>query len=275
MGIRMWHQSTGEFTSEDNVWYQQLLSRRAAVATLPDTEVVLHGVAQGTWPKGAAAGGDYEVYECLYSKMFLEAQCARNVVEAEDTGYDAFVYSCFEDPGLHEGRSMVDIPVVGILETSILIASTMGMSIALIGTGDAQTYNIAKVAHKNRLLNDRIVCVEAMELLAPGLIDGEKDGGAAAVAAFTETARVAIAKGADVLIPAEGIVNVLLADVGLTHVDGVPVVDSWSAVLNFAEMLVRMRRTTGYGVSRKIEYARAGRAAARHVAVASSSVLAR
>jgi allantoin racemase len=268
MSIRLWHQSTTELQSAP---YRDILLRRARQLVSPGTVVDLHGVAPGTWPAGDAKRG---VYECPYTNMMIQVQCARNVIEAEDTGYDAFVYTCFEDPGLREGRSMVDIPVVGMLETSVLVGTTMGRTLALIGTTPSQADRVGNVARQNNL-DERVVFVGGTEPLGPGLIDGGNDGGKRATAEFERVARLAIAAGADVLIPAEGIINVLLADLGVKDVDGFPVVDSWSAVLGYAEMAVRLHRKTGQTPSRKLHYGKVDRQVAKHIAQHTATAIAR
>jgi hypothetical protein len=60
-----------------------------------------------------------------------------------------------------------------------------------------------------------------------------------------------IADGADVLIPGEAVLCVLLASQGVSRVDDVPVVDALAATVKMAEALVDLRRITGLEVSRK------------------------
>lgn len=267
MSIRLWHQSSTELQSQA---YREILLRRAASLASEGTSVDLHGVAPGTWPVGDARRG---VYECPYTNLMIQAQCARNIIAAEDAGYDAFVYTCFEDPGLRAGRSMVDIPVVGILETSILVGSTLGRSLALIGTSPSQADRVGNIAYETRL-DGRVVCVIGTDPLGPGVIDGADDGGKRAMSEFERVARLAIAQGADVLVPAEGVINVLLADLGIKDVDGYPVVDSWAAVLRFAEMAVALHRTTGRVPSRRLHYGKVDREVAHHIAERTAAVLA-
>jgi Asp/Glu/hydantoin racemase len=62
---------------------------------------------------------------------------------------------------------------------------------------------------------------------------------------FRTAARGLIAQGADVVIPGEAPLCVLLAAHGVSEVDGVPVLDSLSAWIKSAEMLVDLRRQSG------------------------------
>jgi len=62
---------------------------------------------------------------------------------------------------------------------------------------------------------------------------------------FEAAARQMIAGGAEVIIPGEAPLNVMLARNGISEVDGVPVVDSLGAWIKQAETLVDLRRTSG------------------------------
>jgi allantoin racemase len=50
----------------------------------------------------------------------------RNAVEAERQGYAAMAITHFQDAGLMEVKSVVDIPVLGLGETTLFHACTLG-----------------------------------------------------------------------------------------------------------------------------------------------------
>ena len=54
------------------------------------------------------------------------AQIIRHAIEAERSGYDAFVIGHFQEPGLLEIRGAVDFPVVALGEAMLFAACTMG-----------------------------------------------------------------------------------------------------------------------------------------------------
>ena len=68
---------------------------------------------------------------------------------------------------------------------------------------------------------------------------------------FTTAARALIRDGADVIIPGEAPLNVLLAMNGVNRVDDCPVLDSIAATIKMAESMVDLRRATGLMPSRK------------------------
>jgi Asp/Glu/hydantoin racemase len=67
---------------------------------------------------------------------------------------------------------------------------------------------------------------------------------------FKTSARALIAKGADVIVPGEMPLNILLASNGINRVDDVPIVDGLAVTLKMAEMLVDLRRSVGLAQSR-------------------------
>ena len=86
-----------------------------------------------------------------------------SVIGAELEGYDAVAIGNILDPALREARSMVDIPVLGLGETSMLTACMMGSSFALVGVnpyfGGRFEENVAKYG-----LRERLASIECMGL---------------------------------------------------------------------------------------------------------------
>jgi allantoin racemase len=68
---------------------------------------------------------------------------------------------------------------------------------------------------------------------------------------FRAAARELLTQGADVIIPGEAPLCVLLAAHGVSDVDGAPVLDSLSAWVKSAEMLVDLRAQSGIRGSRR------------------------
>ena len=52
-------------------------------------------------------------------------------MNAERNGYDAFIIGCYLDTGLQRARSLVDIPALGVTETSMLVACTLGRKFSM------------------------------------------------------------------------------------------------------------------------------------------------
>jgi allantoin racemase len=76
------------------------------------------------------------------------------------------------------------------------------------------------------------------------------------IQSFTATAREAIKEGADVIIPAEGVLSELLYSNKVATIDSVPVMDSFGVTWAYAAMMVHLRSKTGLSVSRRGDYQR-------------------
>jgi hypothetical protein len=103
----------------------------------------------------------------------------------------------------------------------------------------------------------RVVAVDAMD---PPIDEFELDAAFAGspefVARFSAQAQTLIARGADVIIPAEGVLNTVLVRNDVRRIGDTPVLDSYGSLLGMAEMLVRLRRRSGLSTGRGGAYAR-------------------
>jgi Asp/Glu/hydantoin racemase len=107
-------------------------------------------------------------------------------------------------------------------------------------------------------LAGRMVSVEMLTVERPGTFDIALQDEAtrdAIVAQFTETAKRALDKGAEVLIPAGGSLMAVLLQAGVQDIDGAPVLNGITALVKTAEMAVQMKALTGTFTSKRLTYA--------------------
>jgi allantoin racemase len=249
--MRIWHQS---FTDLERLPdYAGMLAELGRRVCSTGIVIDLYGVRSDTYSERVAPvdiGGYRWVLE------MIQFQIVENCVRAEREGYDAVAISCFADPGLELVRSLVDIPVVNSLETALLVSSTIGRRRGLLTLDDSMVRMIERLL-ADYGFRERLVGIDHLH---PPLIEFDLDkgfsGSAELVERFRASAHRLIAEGADVLIPAEGVLNTLMVRNALEEVDGVPVLDSYGAVLAMTEMLVHLKNRTGLGVSRSGAYSR-------------------
>ncbi|MET8352580.1 aspartate/glutamate racemase family protein [Micromonospora sp. NPDC005206] len=268
MTIRIWHQS---FTDVEQLpSYVAMLQHHAGRVCSADTELVVHGVRAGSYPPGM---NPIEATRYPWSNHVLATQIAHNAAQAEAEGYDAVVVSCFFDPGLREARSLVDIPVISMAETSLLLGTSVGGRFGLIGLERAQSFALRELATAYGAL-DRVVATVPLD---PAITEAELEEmfscGGDLLDRVQRAARVAIDAGADVIIPAEGMLNTSLVRRGVTEIDGVPVLDSYGLGLAYAEALVGLQRSVGLKVSHAGAYGRPTNAHAAHFAAVTGAVL--
>lgn len=243
MGIRIWHQS---FTVlQDLPAYAAALRAHFSKIARPDTEIVLHGMHPGTYQTNYP-GDDirYAYFQSLHAHQFVLAGLA-----AQGEGYDAYAVSTLPDPALGEIRSLLDIPVVGYGESAMLTACTVGRKFGVLvfieQLAPLIEENVRRYGLRERFAGARHVGFRFGDVLKafeqPQALIGQ----------FREAARALLRDGADVIIPGEAPLCVLLARNGVSGVDGAAVLDALGAWVKMAEALVDLRRASGLAASRR------------------------
>jgi Asp/Glu/hydantoin racemase len=176
----------------------------------------------------------------------------RNAVEAEKQGYAAMVITHFQDAGLAEVKSVVDIPVIGLGETTLAHALTLGRKLGLV------TINPVFVPwHEDQVirygLQQRVVGVRAVPATVKDFIDAfaTKDAFEKLRPLWERECRILLDAGADVIVPAGGLPMMLF---GGSEMDGAPVVNGVTLVAKTAEMAIRLRPHGMFKVSRRSNY---------------------
>lgn len=242
--MRIWYQSYVDH--ENGAAYWDALGAHLDEIVGADAEVEIHGIT----PHDS------------YAHPLVEFRCARemicNAVRAEREGYDAFVVGHFQDAGLYEARSAVDIPVVGLGEASMLHACQLGQRSGIVTINPRYIpwfhHQIAKYGLRERVTGVHALTFQPGQILsAIGNADRLED----VRALFEAQARPLVAGGADVLIPGGGIPMLLFSRLRGHVVDGAPVLNGIPVAVMAAQTMVRLRRLTGQGVSRVGDYAKA------------------
>ena len=241
--MRIWWQSFVD-RSQNEPYFDRLAAYLAQIAD-PGTEVEVAGLS----PPDRGFG------------RLTELRCAvlavDNALEAAAQGYDAFTFGHFQDAGLYEARSDVDIPVVGLGEASLHWAAQLGRHLALVTIDPVfERYHLEQAERYG--LGGRVRHVVALGLtvedFAPAFAE---DVGATARLAerFADAVRPAVDDGADVVVPAGALSALLLADERGLTVGHAPVVNSVAVALKLTEVAVKLRELSGLGPSRGPSFA--------------------
>lgn len=243
MPTRIWHQS---FTVLGHLpAYEAAIQAHMKKVARPDTEVVLHGMHPDTY---ATEYPGHDIKHCYLH--FLHAnQFVLNGLAAQKQGFDAYAISTLPDPALNETRSVLDIPVVGYGEASMhlscLLGRRFGILVFISDLIPLLMQNVERYGLADRMAGIRHVGFNFDDVL-PRFDDPDP-----IIERFQEAARRMIADGADVIIPGEAVLGVLLASNGISRVDDVPLLDGLAATVKMAELLVDLRRHAGVEVSRR------------------------
>ena len=175
----------------------------------------------------------------------------RNAVEAEKQGYSAMAITHFQDAGLAEVKSVVDIPVLGLGETSLFHACTLGRKLGLV------TINPVFIPwHEDQVirygLQQRVVGVRAVKATVKDFIDAfaSQEAFERLRPLWERECRVLLDAGADVIVPAGGLPMMLFSG----ELDGAPVVNGVTLIAKSAEMAIKLRKHGMWKVSRRSNF---------------------
>jgi Asp/Glu/hydantoin racemase len=177
----------------------------------------------------------------------------RNAVEAEKQGYAAMAITHFQDAGLMEVKSVVDIPVLGLGETTLFHACTLGRKLGLV------TINPVFVPwHEEQVirygLQQRVVGVRAVEATVKEFIDAfaSEQAFKKLQPLWEKECRRLLDAGADVIVPAGGLPMMLFSG----ELDGAPVVNGITVIAKSAELAIKLRQHGSGKVSRRSNFVR-------------------
>jgi allantoin racemase len=85
------------------------------------------GVTVEAWQRG-----DKSALESVYDEYMEVPAQLQAIAEAEASGFDAVIIGCFGDPGVEAAREIASIPIIGLGETSLTIASMLGTSFGVL-----------------------------------------------------------------------------------------------------------------------------------------------
>jgi allantoin racemase len=201
------------------------------------TTIEIHGIT-----KRGGIGDQYRYLEFIEAQEVLE-----NVERATREGFDAFLIGNIGDPGLQEAREITSIPVLGLCETSCHVASMMGGNFALV-TGNEKhaariVENVVRYGLRDRLHGVRSLTLTRLLDLDQGFSDPASR--ARMVREFREAAQSVSAEGAEVIIPAIGVLMTLLGEENVHAAGKSPVLNGVAAIVKMGEAAVRMRALMG------------------------------
>ena len=245
--MKLWYQSM----SRQQAWgeYSAALKRILDSVRDPGTGIDVHGITKlgGTTPQ-------FHYLDYLETGEVLE-----NVQTAVRQGYDAFLIGNIGDPGLQAAREIATMPVLALGETSVHLACMMGRAFSLVTINDKFTQRIvdnigryglaSRLAAVNRMQFERLLHMDA----------GFRDARVRKeiLRQFMKAADANIDAGAEVIVPAGGVVMALLADAGVHEAGrGTPILNGITALVKTAEAVVRLNRIMGGRfTSKRLHYA--------------------
>lgn len=186
----------------------------------------------------------------LISSTFLgmlnDAHVVGDILRAQAQGYDAAIIGCHWDPGLYAAREAATIPVAGPLESSAMVAQTLGRRFAVLTVHEGY---VPMMERSLRIYGceSRAIALRPIRrfgMTYENLIESLEGKSSTFLDEFTKTAKECIADGADVIIAGGQLFGPIFQKYKYFEIPGtgVPVVEVSACGLRMAETLVALRR---------------------------------
>jgi allantoin racemase len=200
---------------------------------------------------------DYNTYR--YNNLKCANGAVEHVVAAEEEGYDGVVLSCQAEPGIHDMRSVVDIPVVGTMEASCQLATSMGRRFSVVVT-DRIAAEYERDVIESHGYDDRLASFRWIGIHACDLYPKKTDPKVVQERSIDRAQKAITDDHAEVLISGCTVISAILTSTAgdlLEREIEVPIVDAMDAGLKVCEMMVDLQQKAGYkAVSRIGRYRR-------------------
>jgi len=244
--MRIWVQVFSSRNRNPN--FHEALEAHLRSVVESGTEVEVRGTKKG------GLGEQFRFFQAIDTPDIME-----NIVECRsakgEQRYDAFVTLNSTDPALYEAREVLDIPVLGFLETTALAACAMGRKFSLITPNPKFSISYTQKIELYGL-EKRLASIESMNVPhLPDYRNAFMDTAAheRVMSEFDAAARRAVAAGAEVIIPC-GSHAVLQSRRALREIEGALIMDGLTVLIKQAETAVKLQALMGTVVSRKLLY---------------------
>lgn len=217
--------------------YEQALARHFQKVARPGTVVDVHGIDISPVGKDRYRASQHLVLTAML----------RSALRAADEGYDALAISNTIDPGYHEFREVIDLPVVFITESAIHLACLLAPTFAFVAHNAAMLRRVGELASRYGVAG-RMTEGASLEWTYDDfarMYERPEDY----LRRFRSEAAEVVARGAETLLVVGNAVNMFLVEHDLKSVEGVPVLDACGAMIKVAETMVDLQHL-GIGRSR-------------------------
>jgi Asp/Glu/hydantoin racemase len=249
MSMRIWYQSMTPLAHLHN--YGDALRDCAKRVCSPGVEVSFNGMSEPLYHNRTPA----DVLKYPYAKLVAQLEAIDFCRKAEADGFDAVILGSFSEPFLPEMRSVLTIPVVSLAEASLVTSCSLAEQFALVTLAPPNVKRLRALVRRHGM-EGRVSGVYALSnSVNEADLDAALQSPKTVAEDFRAVAEHAVEAGADVVVPAEGVLNLIVHRSGIRTVSRATILDSVATSLLHAEFLVTLKRRLGTGVGRRWGYA--------------------
>lgn len=247
--MKIWWQSSTPIHRLDD--YRNTLTKNLNDLKRPDVEIHINGVDDGSM--------DLHSNAVVAVNNFGAGGVLNKIMQADEQGYDAVAIGCFLDPAMQEAREVVSIPVIGLGETTMLMACMYGYKFSGIAFHEKQAQYYDRKAFEYGLAARHIpfgnLGIDFTQVQSAFTNPKEMTEN------FLNESRRLAAEGAEVILAACATVNAIIRRENITEVDGALIMDCNAVLLKTAEAVAELHKSIGLTSSRKLLYQGPGKEA--------------
>jgi len=236
-----WQSSTPIHRLHD---YRNALSAHLNSVKRVDTEVHINGVDD--------ASTDIHFNAVVAMNSYGPGGVLNKIIQAADQGYDAVAIGCFLDPAMQEAREVVQIPVFGLGETSMLAACMYGHKFSGVAFHAKQSQYYDRKAFEYGLAARHIpfgnLGIDYTEV-KKGLSEPKQIR-----ETFIQECLRLGAQGAEVILVACATTNAIIRREKINEVGGALIMDCSAVLLKTAEAMADLSKSIGLRASRRLLY---------------------
>ena len=240
--MKIWWQSSTPIHRLDD--YRTALTAHLNGVKRPETDIHINGVDDGSM--------DLQYNAVVAINSYGPGGVLNKIIQAADQGYDAVAIGCFLDPAMQEAREVVPIPVLGLGETSMLMACMYGHKFSGVAFHAKQAQYYDRKAFEYGLASRHIPFGDL------GIDFNEVQNAFASPGQMTETftkeARRLAAQGAEVILAACATVNSIIRREKIHEVDGALIMDCNAVLLKVTEGMTELAASVGLRASQRLLY---------------------
>jgi Asp/Glu/hydantoin racemase len=240
--MKIWWQSSTAIHRLDD--YRNTLTKNLNDLKRPDVEVHVNGVDDGSM--------DLHYNSVVAMNSYGIGGVLNKMIQAQEQGYDAVAIGCFLDPAMQEAREILQIPVLGLGEASMLMACMYGAKFSGIAFHKKQSQYYDRKAFEYGLSSRHIpfgdLGIDFTEVQKAFTSPGQMTDN------FLKESRRLASEGAEVILAACATVNAIIRRENITEVDGALIMDCNAVLLKTTEAMADLSKTIGLNASRKLLY---------------------
>ena len=227
-------------TEEVSGPFLSIVSRLFQQVAMPDTEVDIKSVSPGL----QRIMDVHPYFFFLNKRPIIE-----RIVEAEKQGYDAAVVGCFLDPGVSEARGIVNMPVIGLGESTMHFACQLGRKFGIVTVNEPSTISETEDKIRFHGLQYRVI-TQSVRGISMSTYDAFTKGlqePKMVAEDIVQKGKECVEEGANVVVVGCNGLAPLCTVSGVARLgrEEIPLIDCLSVGIKTAEMVVELNKKLG------------------------------